>query len=284
MSHHEKPLISVVIPTCHRNDLLAKCLDCLTPGVQSLPPDQYEVIVTDDGSRSTAEQLVREQYPWVRWVAGPRQGPAPNRNNGASQARGEWLAFTDDDCLPLPTWLASYADSITDGVSVYEGKTVCVEGVTSPLYQSPINLTGGCLWSCNFMIRASLFQEIGGFDTEFAMPAMEDVDLHERLCRRGDPGTFVDTAVVDHPPRRIASGLKSGKMYEAKVQYWNKRGKYRHSFVAYMKHLKHHLRWLWRFGFHRDIFPATYALLVETFYVIPRLPVWEKKYHDRYHG
>ncbi len=282
MSENFLPVISVIIPTCHRNDLLAKCLNCLAPGVQTLPPEQYEVIVTDDGSRSTAEQLMRESYPWVRWVAGPRRGPAPNRNNGAANARGQWLAFTDDDCLPAPTWLASYAEAISETAAVYEGKTVCVEGVTSPLYQSPINLTGGCLWSCNFMIRAALFRAVDGFDTDYAMPAMEDIDLHERLCRRGDPIIFVEGAVVDHPPRPIYSGLKSGKMYEAKVQYWNKRGQYGHSFVAYIKHLKHQLHLMWRFGFHKDIFSAGGILLMEIFYVIPHLLFWERKYHARY--
>jgi GT2 family glycosyltransferase len=274
--------ISVIIPTCHRNDLLAKCLDCLAPDAQTLSPEQYEVIVTDDGSKSTAEQMVREQYPWAKWVAGPCKGPAANRNTGAKYAQGEWLVFTDDDCLPTASWLASYAASITDANSVYEGKTICVEGVTSPLYQSPINLTGGCLWSCNFMIRSSLFRELDGFDTEFAMPAMEDIDLHERLCQRGQSGLFVDAAIVDHPPRRATSGVKSGKMYEAKVQYWNKRGQYNHSFLAYIKHLKHYLHGLRRFGLHRDVFPAVYALLTETLYVIPRLSGWERKYRDRY--
>ena len=91
--------ISVIIPTCHRNASLAKCLDCLAPGTQTLPPEQYEVIVTDDGSRSTAQQMVQENYPWVLWIAGPCRGPAANRNNGAEAAQGQWLAFTDDDCL-----------------------------------------------------------------------------------------------------------------------------------------------------------------------------------------
>ena len=282
MSDHNLPRISVIIPTCHRNDLLANCLDCLAPGVQTLPPEQYEVIVTDDGSRSTAEQMVRESYPWARWVAGPRKGPAHNRNNGAAVARGEWLAFTDDDCLPVSNWLAAYAEAITESVSVYEGKTICVQGVTSPLYQSPINLTGGCLWSCNFMIQSALFREMDGFDTDFAMPAMEDIDLYERLCRKEEPGQFVEAAVVDHPPRHIHSGWKTGKMYEAKVQYWNKRGQHGYSFVGYLKHLKHQVHWLWRFGFHRDLFPAFYDLLVEIFYVIPRLPIWERKYQTRY--
>ncbi len=274
--------ISIIIPTCHRNDLLAKCLDCLAPSAQTLPPSQYEVIVTDDGSRSTAEQLVKEHYSWVRWVSGPQKGPAHNRNHGAAVAHGEWLVFTDDDCLPSTNWLASYAEAVTDTASVYEGKTVCVAGVTSPLYQAPINLTGGCLWSCNFMIRASLFADVRGFDTDFAMPAMEDIDLHERLCQTGNQGKFVEGAVVDHPPRRIHSGLISGRMYEAKVQYWNKRGRYRHSFVAYIKHVKHQLHCILCFGFHRDILPAGYTLLVETLYVVPRLARWERKYHARY--
>ncbi|MFM6077529.1 MAG: glycosyltransferase, partial [Dolichospermum sp.] len=50
-------LFSVIIPTYHRNDLLVKCLNCLTPGVQTLPADQYEVIVSDDGYQSTAQEM-----------------------------------------------------------------------------------------------------------------------------------------------------------------------------------------------------------------------------------
>lgn len=282
MSEQTQVLISVIIPTCHRNDLLAKCLNCLAPGVQTLSPEQYEVIVTDDGSRSTAEQLMRDNYSWAHWGAGPRNGPAQNRNSGAALAQGEWLAFTDDDCLPSPNWLAAYAEAITETVSVYEGKTICVEGFISPLYQSPTNLTGGFLWSCNFMILSTLFGEVGGFDTEFAMPAMEDIDLHDRLCQREKPGKFVNAAVVDHPPRRIYSGWKTGKMYEAKVQYWNKRGQCGYSFVGYMKHVKHQIHRLRHFGFQRDLFPAYYDLLVEIFYVLPRLSGWERKYQTRY--
>ena len=282
MSDAKVPKISVIVPTCHRNDLLALCLDCLAPGTQTLPPEQYEVIVTDDGSRSTAQQLVESSYPWVRWVQGPRRGPAANRNHGAQAATGEFLAFTDDDCLPKTGWLEAYASALTPNTAVYEGKTTCEAGITSPLYQAPINLTGGCLWSCNFLIQACLFRQLGGFDMQFAMPAMEDVDLHERLCQRGDTIVFVENAIVDHPPRRINSGWKTGRMYEAKVQYWNKRGQYRHSFVAYIKHIKHQLHLIRQFGLHRDLLPVCYALLMESFYVIPRLPSWEKKYQKRY--
>ena len=44
------PSFSVVIPTCERNDLLARCLERLAPGAQRFSADRYEVIVTDDGT------------------------------------------------------------------------------------------------------------------------------------------------------------------------------------------------------------------------------------------
>src|ERR1700743_99135 len=90
-------LISVIIPTCHRNQDLGRCLGALRPDSQK-SPFSYEVIVADDGSKSTAEELIRAEYAWARWVAGPRRGPAANRNAGARNARGAWVLFLDDDC------------------------------------------------------------------------------------------------------------------------------------------------------------------------------------------
>ena len=101
---------SVLIPTFHRNDLLVCCLDRLAPGSQTLPVSQYEVIVSDDGRDSTAEEMLRQHYPWARWVKGPQEGPAANRNFAVTQAKGTWLVFTDDDCLPELGWLKAYRE------------------------------------------------------------------------------------------------------------------------------------------------------------------------------
>ncbi len=282
MSDQNPPLISVVIPTCHRNDLLAKCLDCLAPGVQTLPPEQYKVIVTDDGFRSTAQALVQESYPWACWVPGPRKGPAANRNNGAHLAQGEWLAFTDDDCLPSTGWLEAFSSAIQAGTSTYEGKTICKQGLVSPLYEAPINLTGGNLWSCNFMIEQSVFQEVGGFDEGFTMPAVEDTDLRERLEKRGEKRRFVEAALVDHPPRRQPPGRRLGEKYEANIQYWYKTGNRGPYLVTYLKHIKHRLFLIRRFGASRDSGLALLSVLRELWHVLPRLYQWRKKYYALY--
>ncbi|MBC8011498.1 MAG: glycosyltransferase family 2 protein, partial [Burkholderiales bacterium] len=99
---------SVIVPTCDRTEALALCLARLAPGAQALPAAEYEVIVTDDSASGKAPPLIRRDFPWARWVPGPRGGPAMNRNHGAEHATGAWLAFVDDDCLPAPGWLSGY--------------------------------------------------------------------------------------------------------------------------------------------------------------------------------
>lgn len=209
------PLFSVIIPTYHRNDLLAKCLDCLAPNVQTLPVEQYEVIVTDDGSQTTAEEMICDRYPWAKWVAGSCQGPAANRNNGARYAKGEWLVFTDDDCLPDPQWLEAYGKAVVTEPSclVFEGRTYVDRPRRTLAEISPANESGGYLWSCNFAIQRQLFESISGFDERFPYAAMEDVDLRRRLTKAGYKFSFIKTASVCHP-WRYKGGWKKLKQHQ----------------------------------------------------------------------
>ena len=211
-------LFSVIIPTYHRNDLLAKCLDCLAPNLQTLTAGNYEVIVTDDGSQTNAEAMIKHQYSWVKWVAGPRKGPAANRNNGAKYAQGEWLVFTDDDCLPDPQWLEAYAKKMISEMDclVLEGRTYVNRPRNSLAETSPINESGGYLWSCNFAIQKQLFDSIGGFEERFPYAAMEDVDLRLRLTKCGHKFLFSKDASVCHPWRH-KGGWKKLKQYQKSI-------------------------------------------------------------------
>lgn len=211
-------LFSIIVPTCHRNDLLAQCLECIAPGAQTQPPEDYEVIVTDDGVRSTAEGLIREKFSWARWFLGPRLGPAANRNSGASYARGEWLAFLDDDCLPDPGWLRALINAVAEdpGCSVFEGRTYPDRERASLAEVAPVNETGGYLWSCNFAIRRTVFYKVGGFDERYPYAAMEDVDLRKRLQKQRHTFQFVSGASVCHP-WRSAGGWSKLRQYERSV-------------------------------------------------------------------
>jgi GT2 family glycosyltransferase len=163
--------ISIIIPTCNRNDLLSVCLDSFKPGVQQVDGLEYEIIVTDDSVNNIAQGLIKEKYSGVKWVKGPKRGPAANRNNGAKVAKGEWLIFLDDDCIPDKDILSSYYDLVKNNnkVTVIEGLIYSDEN-TSPLFIAPVNLTGGHLWSCNFGIRRDIFENINGFDENYKYP------------------------------------------------------------------------------------------------------------------
>lgn len=274
-----KLLFSVIIPTCHRNDLLAKCLDCLAPGIQTLPATQYEVIVTDDGSVTTAEQMIYEKYTWVRWVAGPRKGPAANRNNGAKHARGEWLVFTDDDCLPERVWLTAFSAAIVSDALVYEGKTTCKAGIKSPLEHAPINLTGGYLWSCNVMVKSSLFADLKGFDENFPYPQMEDVDFKDRILGQNFLIKFVEDAVIDHPPKKVPFGWEIGKLHESHIYYWHrKKGKKITLRQLIYNILKFRLASIKHCTISRDSAVALASIVFEILFVVRNISHWYKLY------
>ncbi|MBY4674817.1 glycosyltransferase family 2 protein, partial [Burkholderia multivorans] len=104
------PVVSVVVPTYRRPDLLERCLDALC--VQVFDPTTYEIIVVDDDPAGSARPVVdacrarMTDVPAIRYLSAPdTQGPAGARNVGWRSARGALIAFTDDDTIPDPTWL-----------------------------------------------------------------------------------------------------------------------------------------------------------------------------------
>jgi len=227
-------LFSVIIPTCHRNEALMRCLAGIAPAKQegmalfhgnSANPKResfnaYEIIVTDDGSLSTAERMLREGFPWAQWVSGPKRGPAANRNHGAEKAAGDWLVFVDDDCIPEPTLLAAYARAAAAGNSaVLEGMTLPEGNRGAADMECPINTFGGHLWACNFAIKRRLFIDLGGFDENFPAPAMEDTDMQTRLSKAGHKTVFVAEASVKHPWRQ-RKGLKFLRLQARSVVYY----------------------------------------------------------------
>jgi glycosyltransferase involved in cell wall biosynthesis len=278
------PLFTVVVPTRHRNDLLALCLERLAPGAQTLAAARYEVVVTDDGSETTAEAMVRERFPWARWVAGPRRGPGANRNHGARHGSAPWLAFTDDDCLPSPGWLAAFAAETGSGPRVLEGRTTCEAGLRSSREQAPVNLEGGWLWSCNMAVRREAFAALGGFDEEFPHAHMEDVDFRERALGRGEAIRFVPAAVVDHPPRPVLPARRLAATHESEFLFYYKAGRTGPYVAPHVRKLAGvRLRAAWQHrGRPREAAQTVASLLVEAAYVLRHGPAWEREYRERY--
>jgi len=197
--------LSVIVPTCNRNDLLRKCLDNLIPEIQTLDCSKYEIIVSDDSKFNNEVEILRQEYPFVHFIEGPKNGPASNRNFGAKHAIGDWLVFIDDDCIPDSEILLNYNKEIIKGnYTAIEGYINADRPQERFDEQSPLNLNGGRFWSCNIAVDKNVYDSIGGFDEGFPFPALEDTDFYERLKLIAKT-TFLENAKVMHPWRRMTA-------------------------------------------------------------------------------
>ncbi len=215
------PSLSIVIPTCARPLELGQCLDLLIPQVES--SGDIEVIVCDDGPPDRTCAGVVSFCEVARRIEGPRKGPGANRNAGARAARGEWILFLDDDCLPDDGLVAAYRAAIAhEQAAVLYGPTRLTAPLASLLWEGPSNPNGTQLISCNFAVRRDVFLSIGGFDESYPMAAFEDTDLEARLRLSGISIVFLPEAGVHHPPRPAPPVMKMAKRWEARViSTWN---------------------------------------------------------------
>jgi len=206
------PHFSVVIPTYQQPAQLLKCLDAL--GQQRIPRDQYEIIVVDDGNSPEVaaavalftKQIAQSGGPLeVRYLGQPEwRGPAAARNRGWRAARGRIVAFTDDDCLPQPTWLAAALVSFQRGAQVVTGQLRLTLPDTKTLYnpRTPY-LEMSEFISANCFCRKSALERVGGFEEAFDSAGREDNDLQFKLIQAGIPISKCPEAVVVHPMQEV---------------------------------------------------------------------------------
>src|SRR5207244_1921243 len=95
------PVASVVIPVFNDRQRLERCLDALEQ--QTYPAERFEVIVVDNGSTQTLDDLATRYR--IQLGRESRPGAYAARNRGLAMAVGEVIAFTDSDCLPDRDWM-----------------------------------------------------------------------------------------------------------------------------------------------------------------------------------
>ncbi len=209
---------SIIIPTFRREKELINCLELLYP--QLNVKLGIEIIVSSD---DTVSDNLLEKFNWVTFLNGPRKGPAANRNSAAKNAKGAWLFFIDDDCLPQSNWLneAIVATKDEQGVFCIEGKTLAIGEKKCFDEVAPINENGGKLWSCNFGIKKDIFLQIGGFDEQFPIATMEDIDFKIRFESIGEI-RFVSEMLAYHPWRRKKAFGNFNQRLLSQKQFKNK--------------------------------------------------------------
>jgi cellulose synthase/poly-beta-1,6-N-acetylglucosamine synthase-like glycosyltransferase len=200
------PIFSVVIPTFHRPEALSALLKGIA--ANCFPKDQVEVIVVDDSGSGDLEPVLapfRECYPVVA-LRTPHLGPAPARQAGIDIAQGEYLAFTDDDCIPDPNWLAELKVGLEANPGCAIGGWVS-NGLPENLFSSSSHIIFeyvvryhargevDYVGTGNVAYPAASFRAIGGLDRTWQNWGGEDRDLCRRW--RGSGRRFVVHAAAN---------------------------------------------------------------------------------------
>jgi GT2 family glycosyltransferase len=218
----EKPWISVIVPFNNANKTLKLCLNAICE--QAAVPD--EVILVDnnssDGSRKIVDSFI-ESFKDLRvsCVSEKIPGPSAARNSGANIARGEWLIFTDADCIPSQTWISDYLLHFSDaGLGAVAGcihpypstgliqksmSLFTLPSITKETVHTASNLRGGFFPTANLAVRREVFDLVGGFNNSLRYG--EDHELCHKIYRAGYGIKAIKSAVVEHIHRSTLRGL-----------------------------------------------------------------------------
>jgi glycosyltransferase involved in cell wall biosynthesis len=250
--------ISVAVPTYNRKEMLKKALACLTTqntgGLFT-----YEVIViddvSDDGTKEVVLELAEKAPVTLRYVLGRGMGYTHALNTAVSEAKGEWLAFFDDDQLTHPNWLKAFYTAAKEQKAAMVGGPIALEvpdhirKTMGPVYLDICGETHDITYperyvdrnplppGGNRMIKYSIFMILGTFD-ESMLTGGCDRDFLRRAVAAGYTMGWAKDADIKHciPLQRITPqhmkwySLQRGVSFA--YQDWKRLGSVKASFSA----------------------------------------------------
>lgn len=215
------PLISAVICTHNRESYLDKALRSLA--AQTLPAENFEIILVNNGSTDGTEALVKREFSGLknlRYIYEPKLGHSHAKNVAWKNAQAPYVAFLDDDAEAFPDWL----EKILKSFEMPGKKPGCIGGKILPFWEKPrpswmtgsmANSLGLLDWSdkrfeiaenqwlvgANIAFSKEALRLANGFDTSLGrkgtanLLSMEEIDCYRRIASSGY-GLFYDPEIV----------------------------------------------------------------------------------------
>ena len=216
------PYISVIICTYNRAESLNRTLESIN--AMTVPDElSWELIIVDNNSKDNTRQFVEDFIKTsglnCRYVFEEKQGLSHARNRGTQNARGEIIAFTDDDVIVDKYWL----NNIVKEFKV--NAPTCIGGKILPIWEKPcpewlkgeallgylalldlgnrrIKLTKPKIWGANFVVKASTFEKVNFNPAIGRIPgklyAGEDTEFIGALIERGKDVFYCPDVIVHH--------------------------------------------------------------------------------------
>jgi glycosyltransferase involved in cell wall biosynthesis len=216
--------LTIQLCTYNRAQLLERVLEACFD--QTLAPDQYEVVLVNDGSSDDTPAVIERarRIATCRFtvVQQPNAGLARARNAGIARSTGERIAFIDDDVLPTPVFAAEHIRSDErHGDVVVRGAVINTESFDAlpPPVWSPKNFSANWFWTSNVSVRRARLDAVGGrFDESFSEYGWEDIELGLRLRAIGTKAVFNRHAVAFHWKPRPNGTNVAGMVRQARAQ------------------------------------------------------------------
>jgi GT2 family glycosyltransferase len=201
-------LLSIVIPTHRRPDMLKKCLESI---FSNKLKKNYEVLVISDCNDKKTASLMREiisHHDNVYYFKQKNSGPAASRNLGIANVIGKIITFLDDDCIVDKDWIEKIVQSHKKNVDI-----LVIAGAIIPRSKSLISEFSQSLEARadiknnkyfypsiinNNSYKKSVFRKVKNFDTSFRKASGEDVEFNYKLHKAGIRTLFKNDIRVYH--------------------------------------------------------------------------------------
>lgn len=204
---------------------------------------EVELLVVDNAPASDATRELVASFAGVRYALEPRPGLDFARNRALAEARGDFVAYVDDDATVDPEWLTGLAEALTENPDaaavtglvlpseletpaqiVFEGRGGFRRGFEKLRYEgeyrpgNPVYPCGAGIFGAgaNMVVRRDVALQLGGFDealdTGPPLPGGGDLDMFYRVIRGGFPLVYEPRMLAFHRHRRAYRALRR--------QYW----------------------------------------------------------------
>jgi cellulose synthase/poly-beta-1,6-N-acetylglucosamine synthase-like glycosyltransferase len=224
------PTVSVIIPAHNEEATIGNCLTSLEQ--LDYPADSLEIILINDGSTDGTKRIISEHLQRSNYICleTDGRGPSKARNTGLEQAKGDYVAFTDADCVVDRDWLKELLRGfIADDVAGVGGGQIVPDDASNFERSVHYFLTSMhfiCEYvkkletiaivdhvaSCNSMYKKKVIEAVHGFDEQL-WPG-EDVDLDYKIRHEGCRIAYNPNAVVaHHRPKNIRAFFSMMKRY-----------------------------------------------------------------------
>ncbi len=249
--------VSIVIVSYNTCNVLRDCLRSVEEKTQGVG---YEVVVVDNASKDGSQEMVQEEFPWVKLVASLENLGFGRANNlGVKESRGEYVYFLNSDTLLVNDAVSILYNfmRVSESVGVCGGAMfdkdmrpcltvvrqhrpwdfhlvlltplVDMNKVNTHFHYAEGPRKVDCIIGANMMIKRDLFDEVGGFDPDFFL-YWEEVELINRVKRLGRSVFIVPEARIIHlegqSTRPVKEQLYRERLYSQWLYIWKAYGRW----------------------------------------------------------